>query len=141
MMPKTTTAIRYDFRFAGTLDSNQCWPPIHSLCSTEESAILQLHPTPLVGRRDLVVRQEVPQRHRRALIEKDAHLRGCERAARGVLEHRTNLLDRHAGEPLGELVDGRAVLEILEQRGEGNARAAEQPGAADAIRVAFGGFA
>ena len=71
--------------------------------------------------------QRPTQRVRSALIEQDTHLRGSERAACGVIEHRTNLAKRDARKPFDELRHGGAILQILKERGYGHARAAEYP--------------
>ena len=41
------------------------------------------------------------------------------------------------GKPLDELMDGGVFFEILEERGNRNPRAAENPGATYAIRIAL----
>ena len=58
-----------------------------------------------------------------------------------MLQHRTNLLCGHAGKPLNELVYGRIIFKVLEQRSDGHARAAKHPCAAQDGRVLFYGGA
>ena len=48
-----------------------------------------------------------------------------------MFEDGANLFQRDAGKPLHELGNLSAVLEVLEQRGNGHARAAEHPSSAD----------
>lgn len=54
-----------------------------------------------------------------------------------VFEDRFRLLPGDAGEPLEEFVQPCAGLEVLEERLDGYAGAAEDPGAADPVRGAF----
>ena len=49
----------------------------------------------------------------------------------GVLEHCIHLLARHAVEPLEEVLHAGAALEVFEESADGDARALEQPHAAD----------
>lgn len=105
-------------------------------CS-EQLAILERGPTVFVGRNHLVVQQKVAQWRRRALVEKDSHLHRGQRTSSGVLQHRTCLIERDAGEQLDELTDRHPVFEVLKQGRERHARAAEDPGPADALGVAF----
>lgn len=75
----------------------------------------------------------------RALVKQYAHyfLSGSQRTSRCVFEHGANLFQRDAGKPLHELSNLRAVLEVLEQRGNGYARVAEHPSSADPLVVTF----
>jgi hypothetical protein len=68
-------------------------------------------------------------------------LRRRERASRGMLQNRSGLLKAHAGKPFNELIDRRAVFEILKQRCHGHACATKQPSTAIALRVVFNGIA
>lgn len=54
-----------------------------------------------------------------------------------VFQNRARLLDRDAGEPVDELNDRRAALQVFEQRRDLHARAFEDKGPADAIRIAL----
>jgi hypothetical protein len=54
-----------------------------------------------------------------------------------VLQDVTNLRQGNAGEPLNELMDRRVIFEVLEERGNRNPRASENPSTTDAIRVAL----
>jgi hypothetical protein len=56
-----------------------------------------------------------------------------------VLQHRTNLLKGDARKPLNELGDLRAVLQILEQRGNWNSGADKYPCAPNPTWVALNG--
>ena len=58
-----------------------------------------------------------------------------------MLEYGACLLERHAGEPLDELMDGCVVFEILEERCHRHARPTENPCAAEASGVALDGSA
>ena len=62
-----------------------------------------------------MVRQRMPKRDWRALVEQDAHSGGRQCAPRGVLEDSANVLRGYARKPFHELRHLRAVLEILEQ--------------------------
>ncbi len=52
-----------------------------------------------------------------------------------VVEDRLHLLARDAGEPRQEVVYRGPAFEVLEEREDGDAGAAEDPGAADLLRV------
>src|SRR5215211_7666210 len=71
----------------------------------------------------------------------DAHSGGSQRAPRRVFEHGASLLQRDGGKPLNELVNVRAILEVLEQRGNRHACAAEHPRSADQFGVPLDGGA
>ena len=58
-----------------------------------------------------------------------------------MFEDGANLFQRDAGKPLHELDNLRAVLEVLEQRGNGHAHATEYPGSADPLGLPFNGGA
>jgi hypothetical protein len=49
-----------------------------------------------------------------------------------VAQHKLHLFTRHAGEPLGEIIDSRTVFEVLEKRLDRQTHAFEQPFAGDA---------
>jgi len=108
-----------------------------SLGRVKQFAVPQLRPAALVRGYNFVMSQRVAQWLRRALIEKNTHLCGGERASRGVIEDGTYLFKRHARKPIYELRDERAVLEILEKCGYGHASTAENPRSADPIRVSL----
>lgn len=84
-----------------------------------------------------MLRQELTQRDRCTLIEKNAHSGGGEAAASGVLQDGPYLLKRDPREPFDELRNLRTVFQVLEQRCDGNARSSEHPGSARAIGIAL----
>ena len=84
-----------------------------------------------------MLEQELAQGDRRPLIKEYAHLRGRRGTPRSVFENSADLLKGYACEPLHELRHLRAVLQILEQGGDRNARATEHPGAADTFGITF----
>ena len=51
-----------------------------------------------------------------------------------MLQHKLHLLTGDSGEPFEEIIDPRPAFEVLEQGSDGNARAFEQPLAADFAR-------
>lgn len=59
------------------------------------------------------------------------------KAALGVFQHGLDLFACDSGEPFEEVVNSRAVFEILEKGSDRHARALEHPGAANFIRHAF----
>jgi hypothetical protein len=83
----------------------------------------------------------VGQGNGRTLVKQYAHSSRGQRASRRVLEHGTGLLQRNTGEPLDELINVRAVFEVLEQREDRHARATEHPCSTDPIRMPLGGGA
>jgi len=103
----------------------------------EQVAILQPRRATLVCGGDFVVRQGLTQGFGRALVEKYAHLCGSKGASRSVIKYGSNLLESHAGKPFDELSNEGAVLEILEERGNGHASTAEYPGSADTLRISL----
>lgn len=106
----------------------------------EQFAILQSCPGTLVGRGDIVLRQEQAKWCGCSLVKKYLHLRRRQGATCSVLEYRANLFERYTGKPLDEFANRRAILKILEQRGDGHPRAAKNPSAAIALRVALDSF-
>lgn len=52
-----------------------------------------------------------------------------------MLQHGSSLRERDAREQLNELTDRDAVFKILEQGGDGHARAAEHPSSAHTLGV------
>ena len=74
-----------------------------AFCGFQKLAILQCRPTQLVCGGHFMVRQRLPERDWRALIEQDAHSGGRQCAPRGVRQDGTNLFCGYAGEPLHEL--------------------------------------
>ena len=58
-----------------------------------------------------------------------------------VVEDGYDLLARDAFEVVQELVDGRAVFESFEKRGDGEASVLEDPRSADFVRASFDGVA
>lgn len=80
------------------------------------------------------------KRNRCALVEKDAHSSRFKRSDR-VLKHRAGLRERDARKTGNKVRDFCPVFEILEQRGNRNARAAKNPRATHALGVTFNGWA
>jgi hypothetical protein len=109
----------------------------------EQRAVQQRARAQLVGRLHLVWTKFGGQRCWRALIEQDPHS-GNPRlleAACSVVEYRAYMFGADTREPLQELIDVGAVLEVYEQRRHGHACAAENPHTAHAIRMPFYGIA
>lgn len=69
-----------------------------------------------------------------ALVKKDAHSSGFERAG-SMLEHGTDLRERDAREPGNKVRDLSTVFEVLEQGRNRNASAAKNPSATHALGV------
>jgi len=63
-----------------------------ALSGIEQFAILELRPTAFVRSRNLVLRQRLAQRNRRALIEQYTHSGRSQCTTRGVLQHGANLV-------------------------------------------------
>lgn len=83
-----------------------------------------------------MVRQERTKRRRRALIEKESHLRNLQRA-RGVLEHHPNLLGSHPWKPSNEVSGGGAVFKVLKKGLNRSAGATKHPGATNVAGITF----
>ena len=81
-----------------------------TFCRIEQLTVLELRPPALVGGSDLVLRQELTQGCRSALIEQNAHLRWGERAPRSMFQHGANLFNSDAREPLDKLGDECTVF-------------------------------
>jgi hypothetical protein len=94
-----------------------------------------------------VARERVTQWNGGALVEQDLHAvstsggEGLAEAAFGVGEHAADLLSGDAREPLEELVDTGAILEVLEQRSDGDPRSFKEPHLADLARDPLDGRA
>ena len=87
-----------------------------------------------------MLRQRKAEGNRRTLIKQNAHLSGDrERAPRRMFKHRTRLLKRHPREPFNELCNLRAILKILEHRGDGYTCVPKHPSAADTVWVLLNG--
>ena len=71
------------------------------------------------------------------LIEEDTHLGWGARAPGGVLQNGAYLFERDAREPIDELRDEGAILEIREQRGYRYPASAEHPSSAHTFWVAL----
>lgn len=84
-----------------------------------------------------MTRQKLPQRYRRTLIEKYAHLRRGQSAAGSVLQHGARLLQRDTREQFNDLADWHAIFEVLEEGRDRYTRTAEHPGTADTFGIAF----
>jgi hypothetical protein len=102
----------------------------------KEFAVRQRAPAKFQGSADIMIRKVSAQRRGCALIEQDAHSHGLQRV-RGVLENKPGLFARDTGKPREEIRELCPVLQILEQRGDGNARAAEYPRAAYTFGIPF----
>ena len=84
--------------------------------SIQEGAILPLGPSTLEGRLHNVLRQLSPQRYRSS-DRTGSSLSNCFcQCVEFVIEYRLNFPSVNTRKPLKELVDGRAGLEVLEQR-------------------------
>lgn len=81
--------------------------------------------------------QRSSQGNGRALIKEYPHSGGDLRAFRRVFEYGADLIQTNAGEPLDKLGGLGAVFEVLEQRGDGYARATKHPGSADPFGVSL----
>jgi len=92
-----------------------------------------------VGSHYLMLRERRAQRNRNALVEQNTHLCRGQCTARGVLQDGANLLQRDAGKPLHKLRYQSAVFEILKQRRDWHASAAEHPSSADPFGVVLNG--
>ncbi len=57
-----------------------------------------------------------------------------------MLQHRAHLLERNAWKPFDELGRRSAVLQVLEERGNGDPSTAEDPGATYEFRVPLNGW-
>lgn len=88
-----------------------------------------------------MLRQGLPNRNGRALIEEYAHLRGGQGTSCGVLEDDANLFGADVRKPFDELAGGGAILAVLEQGRNGNAGTLEHPGATDALRMSLNRWA
>lgn len=58
-------------------------------------------------------------------------------AAGGMRQHCTRLRHGHAGKELGELIDGDAILKVLEKGRNGYPGTSKDPSAAEVRRLAF----
>ncbi len=108
-----------------------------TLCRVKQLTVLELRPPGLVCGSDLVLRQELTQGCRSALIEQNAHLRWGKRAPRSMLQHGANLFNSDAREPLDKLRDECAVFQVFKQSGYGHARTRKHPRATNAVGIAF----
>ena len=69
----------------------------------EQLAVLQSGPALFVSSRDVVLRQELPQRDRSTLVKQYAHLGRGQSATCRVFQHRADLFQGDARKPLNEL--------------------------------------
>lgn len=104
----------------------------------EEFAICQRAPGKLQSGADLMIREISAQWRGRALVEQKPHSRGFQRV-RSVLEYEPGLLARDSGKPGKKFRELCPILQILEQRDNGNARAAEHPGTTYALGIPLDG--
>ena len=104
---------------------------------TQQLTILQSSPAKLISSEDTVIRERLPQRNRCSLVKQNSHLCGQQSRPGCVLQNVTSLRQGNAGEPLNELMDRGVFFEVLEERGNRNPRASENPGTTYAIRVAL----
>ena len=124
---------------------------VFALCCCKQVSVGKGRPAEFVSRLDGVRRQGSSQGSRCALIEEDSL--GWEVSKRllpgsrhgealgRMLEDGMDLLEGHSREPLDELGDARSTIEVLEEGLHGDARAAEHPGSADAVRDPLDGRA
>jgi hypothetical protein len=117
------------------------------LSRLQEGAVVKRRPAHLIGRRDGVAGQCATQRRGSSMVEENfptglavnpARSRHRQTSLR-VLQHKLDLFACHAGKPLQEIIDSRAILEVLEQCPDRHACAFEHPFAADFSRHAFNG--
>ena len=84
-----------------------------------------------------MLRERLPERNRRSLVKQNAHLCGQQSGLCRVFQYVARLSQRDTGKPFDELVDGGIFFQILEERGNRNPRASENPSTTYAIRVAL----
>ena len=87
------------------------------------------------------MRQRQTQRRWYASVEENAHLCGCQCASSGVFQNVLDLRDGYTGKPFDELSYQRAIFQVLEQCGDRDARAMEDPNAAYALGISLYGGA
>lgn len=104
---------------------------------TQQLTVLQSSPAKFICSKDTVTRESLPQRNRCSLVKQDSHLCGQQSRPGCVLQDVTGLRQGNAGEPLNELMDRGVFFEVLEERGNRNPRASENPSTTYAIRVAL----
>ena len=105
----------------------------------EEGAVIECGPAHFMRGRDGVPSQRAPQGDGSALIEQNPHAQSLRARSRsrhcqatlGVLQHGLYLLARHTRKPLEEVIDARAVFEVLEEGLHRYARTSEEPFSAD----------
>jgi len=116
-----------------------------SFSRLEEGAVVKLRPAHLIGRRNGVISQCATQRRGSSLVKENSHARPAADPMRSrhsqtslrVPQHKLHLFSRHAGKPLQEVIDSRAVFEVLEQRPDWYASGFEHPFATDFSGYAF----
>ena len=82
-------------------------------------------------------REKLPQWNRRSLVKQDTHLYGQQSRSGRVFQNVASLRQGDTGKPLNELMDGGIFFEVLEESGNRNPCASENPSTAYAIRVAL----
>ena len=85
-----------------------------------------------------LVFEVISKRRRRALVKEYAHSCHLQRSRR-VLQHDTRLLRGDTREPAHEVIDIRAVFEVLEERFHRYAGTTKYPRAADTLWITFNG--
>lgn len=106
----------------------------------KQVTIGELRPAALPGGGDFMSGERAPQGHGCALIKKkSASSRG--EAPLGMAEHSEHLLAGDAFIPRQEVIHRGTGFEVFEKRAHREARALEDPRAADASRHTFDGFA
>ena len=85
--------------------------------------------------------ERLPQWDRGTLIEEYTHSGWGQCTSGGMLQNRTNLLQRHARKPFHELRYQSTILEVLKQRSYRHTGPTEYPSAADALRITFNRWA
>src|SRR3989338_4256380 len=117
------------------------------LSRLEKGAVVEFGPAHLIGRGEGVASQCATQWRGSSMVKENFHACPTVSPARSrhrqtsfrVPQHKLHLSARHAGKPLQEIIDSRAVFEVLEQCPDRHARAFEQPFATEFSCHAFNG--
>jgi hypothetical protein len=104
---------------------------------TQQVAVLERGPAEFISGRDAVSHESLTQRNGCSLIKKDAHLCGLKSRSGGVFQNVTSLGYGNTRKPLDELMDRGIFFEVLEECGNRNPCAAENPRTTYAIRIAL----
>ncbi len=117
-----------------------------SFCRIQEITVRQLRPTHLERGCNRVVRQGVPQRGWRSLVEQNPHGGACNQSGDretplGMFQHRLCLLPGDSRKPLQEIIEPCARLQICEKCLHRHARPSEDPRPTDFFRSPLDGEA